>query len=220
MSNYTYPVLPGLSWGQKKTPEFSTRIQKSYSGKEVRLAMYFNPIYNYELSYEFLRGNSSQAEFQNLLGFYLQMQGSFDTFFYQDPEDTKAFSSTTLQPIGLGNNLTNSFQLLRLLGNYAEPVCFVSSYGGSAPANTGLTGLDLPSIYVNGVAKSPATYTISQTGLVTFLDIPVSGNVIQWSGAWYYRCRFTDDTLDFDEFAQYFWEAKKVAFRGSLSGKI
>jgi len=72
----------------------------------------------------------------------------------------------------------------------------------------------------NGVAKSPATYTISNTGMVTFLDIPVSGNVIQWSGAWYYRCRFTDDTLDFDEFAHYFWDAKKVAFRGSLSGKI
>ena len=40
-------------------------------------------------------------------------------------------------------------------------------------------------------------YTWTTKGLITFTTAPASGAVLKWSGAWYYRCHFKEDTAEF-----------------------
>lgn len=63
-----------------------------------------------------------------------------------------------------------------------------------------------PSIYLAdaaGVALvSPASYTVSATGMLTFNVAPASGKTLLWSGGYYQRCRFADPRLSTDQFAR------------------
>jgi hypothetical protein len=38
MSNLLYPTLPGLTWPVGRSPVYSTGVQSSTSGREVRLS--------------------------------------------------------------------------------------------------------------------------------------------------------------------------------------
>jgi hypothetical protein len=118
MSDAIFPSLPGLKWGTVKKPIWSTKIQKSASGREARASFYSYPIYQFTLSYEVLRGQSGMPELQTLLGFFNARQGSFDSFLYEDIDDNTA----TDQQFGTGNGSTTVFQLIRSLGGNVEPV--------------------------------------------------------------------------------------------------
>jgi hypothetical protein len=54
---------------------------------------------------------------------------------------------------------------------------------------------------------------------VTFTGghIPAGGQAIAWSGTYYWRCRFEEDSIEFTEFANLFWDLKKLAFRTVLN---
>lgn len=63
----------------------------------------------------------------------------------------------------------------------------------------------------------PADYSISAIGVVTFTTAPETGAEVEWTGSYYYRCRFLQDALEVNKFMSGLWEAKKVEFIGSLS---
>lgn len=192
MSNAIFPTLPGLTFPVKKRPNFATDVQRSVSGREVASAFMAYPIWDWELAYEILRETAS--EFQSLVGFFLARQGRFDSFLFSDPSDNAAL----LQGFGTGNGATQAFQLVRSLGGFTEPIYDVNG---------------APSIYINGTLKAAgADYTVSATGLVTFSTAPTAGQALTWSGAYYWRVRFADDMLDFDNFMARLWSAGKVAF--------
>jgi hypothetical protein len=44
MSNILFPKIKGLAWNIVKTPTFSTEIQESLAGREVRIQNFQNPI--------------------------------------------------------------------------------------------------------------------------------------------------------------------------------
>jgi uncharacterized protein (TIGR02217 family) len=199
MSNYVFPVLPGLGWSVIKTPKWSTKIQQAVSGKELRSAWFSAPKYNFKLTYEILRGDSVNLELQTLLGFFNARQGSFDSFLYVDPND----NSVTAQSIGIGNGTQTVFALVRSFGGNVEPVMNINAIGG---------------IYLNGAATS--AYTVDGYGNVTFATAPASGVAITWTGTYYYRCRFVKDTSDFDNFMYQLWQLKELEFVGSLGNKI
>lgn len=54
MSNVLFPKIRGLAWTVTKTPTFSTEIQESLAGREVRLQNFQNPIWEFTLTYEYL----------------------------------------------------------------------------------------------------------------------------------------------------------------------
>jgi hypothetical protein len=59
-------------------------------------------------------------------------------------------------------------------------------------------------------------YSLGPTGIVTITSAhfgAIAGIPLQWSGAFYYRVRFDDDSLDFSQFMQNFWELKKLKLR-------
>jgi len=191
MSNLIFPQTIGLKIERTKTPEWKTITHRAASGKETRTSLMSYPLWNFALSYEFLRDDIATNEFKSLAGFYNNMKGGYDTFLYLDPYD----NVVTAQNFAVGTGSALAFQLVRDIGTFIEPV-------------TNLNGT--PSIYKNGVLQTSG-YTISN-GIVTFSVAPASGAVLSWTGSFYYRCRFKSDTIDFKQFMYDLWESSKVEF--------
>ena len=62
MSNYVFPsYLSGIAWPVKRSPSYSTHIQKSLSGKESRIALKQYPQYNYEMDINIARDDLSRT---------------------------------------------------------------------------------------------------------------------------------------------------------------
>src|SRR5438045_7135479 len=121
-------------------------------------------------------------ELRTLMGFFLQQQGAFQPFLFDDPSDDTAIG----QPIGTGNASAAQFQLVRTMNGFAEPV--------TAP-NV------VSAIYFNGVRQSAAGYAVDpDTGRVTFAAPPPSGQAIAADFTYYFRVRFADDTAEFENF--------------------
>ena len=209
MSQGIFPALPGLSWPVTKTPMFSTKIQRAVSGREYRAAFYQYPLYTFSISYEVLRDRAAFLEQQELLGFFLARQGSFDDFLYTDPND----NAVTAQNFGTGTGSATVFPLVRTFG------------AGGFTENDLVQNVNaITGIYDNGVAvvqgAGAGNYTIDSLGNVTFGTAPVSTHALTWTGTYYYRCRFLADTADFSQLMSGLWELKKLEFLGALSNKV
>ena len=46
------PALPGQGWSVHKKPTFATIVASHVSGREVRDALYVNPIWQFELTFD------------------------------------------------------------------------------------------------------------------------------------------------------------------------
>jgi hypothetical protein len=199
MSNSVFPSLPGIAWPVKKIPIWSTKEMKAVSGKQSTLALYSYPIYRIELTFpDVLRDFGSFAgstEFRTLLDFYNSMQGKFDTFLFDDITD----NSVTAQQFGTGDGNNKVFQLIRSLksGGFLEPVQNIHT---------------LTNLFDNGSPISGGDYSISSTGVVTFVTAPVAAHVLTWTGTYYYRCRFLADEMEFEEFMSNYWSVKTIQF--------
>lgn len=202
MSNAILPALAGVAWDSTVSPQFRTKIHESVSGFESRAAFRQSPLWKFALKYDLLRDNVTNNELRTLLGFFNARQGSFDSFLYSNPSD----SAVVAESFGVGDGATKIFQITRGYGGYAEAVCNIS---GS------------PLIYQAGVLKSsPTEYSVSATGLVTFITAPPVGAALTWSGSFYYRCRFLADSIDPVQFMRNMHSLGKFEFIGSTTNKI
>lgn len=198
MSNAIFPTFPGLAWGVVKAPQFTTRIQRAASGRELRASLTAYPTYTIRLSFEFLRAD----EFQQLLGFFLARRGAWDSFLFTDPDDCQV----TDYRIAAGDGNRNLFQLLRPCGGFIEPVENVNT---------------ITEVKVGGVAKIQGKdYTVTPSGILVFNPAPGPGQDVTWTGSYYYRCRFKDDSADFSKFMQQLWEFKKCELVGATGNKV
>lgn len=197
-----FPALPGLAWSVTKTPTWQTRIQRAASGRELRALDYPFPLWQFSLVFNFLRDNPAGGfnELRTLMGFYLACQGAFSTFLFTDPTD----DSVTAQEIGVGDGITAAFQLIRTLGGaigFNEPIL--------AP-NT------VTAVYLNGTPTGGYSVNAAN-GVVTFGSAPGAGVVITADFTYYFRCRFVDDSYQFDNFMFRFWQLKKLSFISVLA---
>ena len=190
MSEPIFPTLPGITWQTVKTPIFSTELQESASGREVAAALYANPKWKFSLSYEFLRAGAEQ-ELQQLIGLFGVCKGRFGTFLFSDQSD----NTVTDQAFAVGTGSQITFTLKRSIGAFSEPIAALNG---------------TPTIKCNGTPVSIA----SINGGVITLAAPPTGN-LTWSGQFYYRCRFLNDSLDVENFLYKLWQAKKVEFRST-----
>ncbi len=211
MSSSVFPTLIGLAFPAVKSPQWNTILQRSASGREVRVALMSYPLWKFGLTYDVLRGGTingnAYTELQQLANFYNTMLGPDDDFLFTDPDD----SSVTDATFGIGDGATAAFQLLRSLSTsgFAEPVMNVNV---------------LTNIKDNGVAVTqgagPGKYTIDSAGLVTFGTVPTAAHVLTWTGTYYFRCRFLADSYDFEKFMQSRWQLRKLELLGSLGLKV
>src|SRR6476646_8243611 len=155
MSNLLFPKVRGLGCTNNKNPTFSTEIQSSLAGREVRIQNFQNPIWEFTLTYEYLlndpkfRDESGQTPLETLVGFFLARGGQFDDFLLNESDLTQRLEDSvyTGQPIGTGDGTTKSFQLVRNFGGFLE-AC-------QNPANQAAI------IYDNGTLHAEHSYTIS-----------------------------------------------------------
>jgi uncharacterized protein (TIGR02217 family) len=202
MGNAVLPVLAGLTWDIGTASQFNTKVHRAVSGYEVRAAYMNYPLWTFKLKYDLLRDDVANNELKTLLGFFNSRQGQFDSFLYSNPAD----NAVSAQQFGIGTGAQTAFQLTRPYGGYVEPA---QNLNGAA------------SIYVGGVLKTLTTdYTISATGMVTFVTAPASSASISWTGAFYYRCRFLSDMMDLNQFMSLRYNLNKLEFVGSPAQKV
>jgi hypothetical protein len=113
MSQAVFPVLPGITWNVLKAPAWSTKVQQSVAGKELRAQFFSRPLYTWTLIYEMLR-SSATLELQTLIGFFNARQGKYDSFLFNDPAD----NNVAAHGFGVGDGATTAFQLQRTVGGY------------------------------------------------------------------------------------------------------
>lgn len=194
MTEPVFPSLAGLGWSVKRSPLWKTRTQQAISGKETRLADWSYPAWQWALTFDFLRATPAAAEFQSLVGFFNQCQGAFGAFLYADADD----NAVTGQALGVGDGATTVFQLARSFGGFIEPV---------------LAPNVVSAVTLAGVVQTPSAYSVdSTTGLLTFTAAPSSGAAIAADFTYYFRCRFAEDTVDFEKFMATLYRAQKLAF--------
>ena len=177
MSAPTFPILPGQGWSVHKKPKFATIVASHGSGREVRQALFANPLWEFELTFEALASDSQShpglqsQSLQAIMGLFLQCQGQFGSFYYFDPTD---FSVAT-QPFGTGDGVTTTFQLTRTLGGFVEdlliifapttPILFTTPPGNGgmavyAPNNLYANAMNLSAGFAGG---ANVTKTFGQT---------------------------------------------------------
>lgn len=205
MSNEVFPSnLPGITWSITKTPRYSTRKQSAMSGYEVRVSRRALPMWDFKLSYEYLNGQrvAGVSELEQLVGLFLRHRGSWDSFLFTDFSD----NNVTDQLIGVGDGTTKTFQLTRVWGSHAEPCTNINT---------------VTNIKVAGAVKTLTThYSVSSTGIITFITAPSAGQKVTWTGSYYYRARFSDDYIDADALWDDAWEAKKVELVATLGNRL
>jgi hypothetical protein len=204
------PTLPGLNWSRHKKPRFNTRVASHVSGREVRVALMTNPLYEFEANYNGLLSSASPAaalaglgaaSLQSLMGFFLQMQGQFGTFLYTDPDD----STVSGGAIATGSGATQSFIIPRALGGFSEPCSWVTN---------------VSAVYLNGVAQATSTWTFTAPNSLIFNNAPGSGVAITADFTFAFQCRFLDDQMDFEEFISALWKLDKMAFRSIKANTV
>lgn len=122
MSNLVYPsAIQGLTFTVLRTPELSTIVQRSASGSELRIPQMNNPIWHFELIYDFIFGNFNSpnntmpyapfTDLDTLVGFYVARGGQSDNFLWTDPKNNYVGPAIFSAPPA-GNMLMNGSGLV------------------------------------------------------------------------------------------------------------
>jgi hypothetical protein len=196
MSNEVFPSqLQGFTWECKKKPIFNTITHSPPTGRDVRISLYSQPVYEFTLSNQWL----TKADKDLLIGFFLARKGGFDSFLYQDEDCVVA----NQQLVALDSSLT-IYQLIKSTAAANEVVN--NAYVSDIWLSSGL-GLDYPD-----------DYSIDPTGLITLFNVPDSSVI--WSGSCYYRCVFLEDSLEYNQFADRLYDCGEISFKGCLANKL
>ncbi len=195
----SFPTLPGLGWSVHKKPVFSTIVAGHVSGREVRDALYLNPIWQFELTFDGLDSTGGTYpglgpnSLQALIGFFLECQGQYGTFLYVDPTD----SSATDVNFSTGDGTTENFTFSRYMGAFLEPVGWVTN---------------VSNVYLNGVNQTSG-WSVSTPNSLVFASPPGSGVSIAATFAYAFQCRFDSDDMDFEQFMSGLWRVHSLKFK-------
>jgi uncharacterized protein (TIGR02217 family) len=212
-------ALPTLMFPVKRTSIWKTRTQQNVSGKEVRLADWSYPKYQWSLAFSGLRqgGPYASTEFAQILDFFDTLQGAWDSFLYQDADDF----GVRAQPIGVGDGTTTAWQLVRSPGAWTSMPANPPAYNSLVPIFAPQTASNI-NVYNNGNSVDSSNWNVTPwdatssfgPGILHFIGgyVPAAGHVLTADFKYYWPCRFDDDTLEFDKFISYAYEAQKITF--------
>jgi hypothetical protein len=200
-----FPTFPGIDidtiW-RPKALNFNPQIHAS--GREVIVSAGQLPLHEFELIFNVLRATPtySTAEFQTLMGFFLQSYGIATPFQYKNPYDFKVTGQLCKEIT------TTQFLLQRTYGaggfTATEPIGFVdlgSTF--NVYANGVLTGG-----YTVDYSSGPPTGGGAGQVLLNFSGAPALPVTVDMS--YFYYCRFGDDSIDFEEVLWNVFQMKKL----------
>lgn len=217
MTYLIFPALRGLGWNYLKREKWSTNVGSHVSGREKRLALWQFPLWEWELSYDWLPDAGAQgsngttvSDLQEIMGFFGAVAGSQQTFLYEDPDDKFVIG----QPLGVGDGSTTTFTFVRSFGSTAMGGAWGTSGAFTEPVGRVNQAVTL-NVYVADSLVDPSQYTIDTSVLlnstVHFLHGGIAlGDAITADFGYYFAARFKDDTLDWEKFAAKIWEQKKL----------
>jgi uncharacterized protein (TIGR02217 family) len=176
--------------------------QTHTSGREVIVGASAYPLHEFELIYNMLRNLPTYTEFKTFMGFFLQLGGILNGFLWKNPHD----GQTTGSVIAIGDGVTVKFTLARSYG--------AGGFSGSEPIGY-LDPATTLNVYVNGVLKTLGSdYTVDQTypgnQTITFTSAPGGTQPISIDASYFYFCRFSDDTTDFEQILWQIFQNKKI----------
>ena len=214
-----YPVFPTIAppngsfaWPVKRTPRFNTLKQMPANLRgELAISLTTFPIWDFVFDVSWLPGDETPAQsssaLQSLLGFFGLVQGSFSPWLFTHPYDNAipsanpASCTNSVNGGNAGDGTTTTFLMTRQIGALQD---LIQNFNGST------------SIYLNGVLQASG-YTIDAYGNLTFTTPPGAGVTVEWSGAFYYLCRFDEDSWsDLQEEFYQIWTLSNLAFHSVL----
>lgn len=152
-------ALPGLTFSVHKKPTFKTKVSEATSGAEVRNALMQYPRWDFELEYEFLEDRTgADSSLKTIMGFFLQRQGSFDSWLFKDPDDY-------IEPMGycgIADGSVTEYPFCRTLGGFVEKVGQVDT------ANDIKVYLKLDG-EAQAIPVTPGPYTVTVTEAADFM---------------------------------------------------
>lgn len=189
--------LRGLVFGTSMTPNFNTGISTSVNGHETRNSYQAYPLWDFELSYEWLPNRTQgKQDLERIVGFFLKRQGSFESFLFLAPETP--FEDMTL--LGTGDGVITTFSLLKTTGSFVEPA-------GGVPLKTDIQ------LYKNGIMVPFDDFELLDNRDVVFNVAPAAEDTIQGCYRPFYRARFKEDSAQFDQFMSRLWELQQIGLR-------
>jgi hypothetical protein len=159
------------------------------------------PVWDFSFDIPYLSGRMDDpaSGIAQLMGLAFSCKGRAGTFLFQDPKD----NTVTAFQFGTGDGSSKVFQLTRPIDANGE-VDIVQNLNGS------------PSLYDNGTLLTGG-YSIDSKGLVTFGTAPLAGHPLTWTGSYYFRLRFKEDTLaDLKEFYADAWAVSSLGFESVI----
>lgn len=183
MSYPQYPAAAGLQWDIVKRPIWNTLTERTAAGNEFRTATQQYPIYEFDLKYDYL----APADVNNVLGLYLNSQGSFGPFYFDNPNDD-TISASSPQGIGIGDGSTTAFTLLKSTGSFLEPIggvgpapiVYTSAYYGGGTGIENLLTYSQDYTQAAWLKQTGVTITANST---TAPDGTVTADTMAYSGA-------------------------------------
>lgn len=185
----TYRLPPDVEEGATGGPEFSTVIQESVSGQEQRIKVWAKCRAKYDIGYSVLNSDDPVGNYRAVLALFYAHNGRFRPFRFKDWGDFQADDTS----FGVGNGSATMFQLSK---TYDPSQILLGTPGSFTYTRDIYLTAAAPVIKNNGVIQTVTThYTISPTGLVTFVTPPTTGHALTWTGEFDIPVRFDVDYL-------------------------
>jgi len=118
MATVEFPTLKGLTWSVHRKPIFKTKVAEHVSGHEVRASFTEYPVWEFNLTFEFLWNRTPEDDLETMLGFFLERQGKWDEWLFRDPE----FYEVTAQQFAVADGGTMFWPAVRKIGGFVEPI--------------------------------------------------------------------------------------------------
>jgi hypothetical protein len=186
-----YPSqIRGLTYTVLKSPAFKTLVQSAPNEYETRIPQSVNPIWTYQLIYNYLKdmpydllAGAIATDFDMMMDFFLSNQGENAAFLFLDPDDN------SVGPAIVAGEPNDPLALLAVVtdgqGNYYSPL--QRTFGGKyyediTDLNTDLdAGGSIPAYYADGALQALGTdYTFPGVTGLALPNAAYMGLYIQW----------------------------------------
>lgn len=184
-----YRLPEWIERGSQFGPTFRNVVQEAIAGNEQRFAQWTKCRRVGNLSYGLQRSSDPLGDFKAIVSMFVAHFGSLYPFRFRDWSDYIAENSV----FATGDGIKASFQLS---STYDPQFILLGTQGPYFYVRDITLLANTPVIKKAGVVLTPGTdYTISSSGLVTFMAAPASGAQLSWSGEFDVPVRFDSDTL-------------------------
>lgn len=195
-----FPILRGLGWSFHRKPAFDTNVSQRVSGRRVVAENRCYPLYDFELTYNYLRTDRPYSDLEQIEGLFLSSRGQSRPFlFSQNTVYEPNKNRLTGQLLGAGNAVRTSFTFIRSVGLYSEPV-------GQVEPN----GLN---VYVGGLLLPSTAYSVVMPNQLVLNTTPLVGQQVTADFNFYFVCAFLDDQHDYEEFMKDLWTLQSCKLR-------